>query len=77
MSQTTHPIAELFGPDLSRDKFCERVGMSKSHLSLMLKGRRGLSYDLAVRIEKEFPSLPAADLLKHQKAIMVPEGAAA
>lgn len=71
-----HPIADLFGPDLSRDDFCRRVGVSKSHLSLILKGKRGISYDLAERIEAEF-SLLAADLMKHQKALTEGAGASA
>jgi len=78
MVESIHPIAKLFGPNLSRDEFCERVDVSKSHLSLVLQGKRGMSYGLAERIEQHFgPKVRAAELLRHQKRLVEQVGAAA
>lgn len=51
-----HPLARWIDarqPKMTRAQFAGRVGTSESHLSLFLKGERGLSLKVAVAIEKE------------------------
>lgn len=68
--QTNHPLSQWIDQRMTDAEFAGKVGISKSHLSLILQGKRGLSLDLAVRIEEitkgEFP---AARLLREQKTI--------
>lgn len=74
--QTNHPLSQWIDERMTDADFARRVGVSKSHLSLILQGKRGLSLDLAVRIEEitegEFP---AARLLREQKTLTDSAGA--
>lgn len=78
MTESPHPIAALLNPALTREDFCKRVGVSKSHLSLILQAKRGVSYALAERIELEFaqPAGFASALMKYQREAMETVGAA-
>lgn len=68
---TNHPLAPWIKERMPDAQFAKAAGISKSHLSLILQGKRGLSLDLAVRIEEitegEFT---AARLLKEQRTMM-------
>ena len=46
----------------AQQNFAREVRCSPSHLSLLLKGERGLSYALAVRI-KDKTGIPVEDLM--------------
>lgn len=52
MAQVLHPLADWIDARMSRSEFAERAGTSEPHLSLILQRKRGLSLDLAVRIEE-------------------------
>jgi len=63
-------VAHINGLDGTQAAFARVVGCSESHLSLILKGERGLSLGLAVRIERE-TGIPASSWVRQ------PEGARA
>lgn len=73
--QTTHPLAAWIDAWGSRREFARKVNCHETHLSNVLQGKKGLSLDLAVRIEEitggEFT---AARLLQEQKAMMEAAG---
>lgn len=48
-----HPLAIWIDERTTRSAFCKRVGLSEPHLSLFLRGKRGLSLKVAVAIERE------------------------
>lgn len=50
--QTTHPLSAWIDARTTDADFARQAGISKSHLSLVLAGKRGLSLELAVRIEQ-------------------------
>lgn len=50
-----HPLATWIDeqqPKITRGEFANRIGTSAPHLSLFLKGKRGLSLEVAVNIER-------------------------
>lgn len=49
--QAIHPLADWIDARMSRSAFAEKVGTSEPHLSLVLKRKRGISLELAIRIE--------------------------
>lgn len=55
-----HRLAKWIDERMPRARFAELAETSESHLSLVLKGKRGVSLDLAARIESltagEFPA---------------------
>jgi plasmid maintenance system antidote protein VapI len=65
-----HPLAAWIDARMSRAAFADKVGASQSHLALLLQGKRGISLELAVQIEKTTAGeFTAARLLKVQKAM--------
>ncbi len=57
-------------PKKQRRAFADRLGISESHLSLICRRLRGVSPDLAVKIEKEVrEALKAADLLMENQKV--------
>lgn len=65
-----HPLAKwLEDAGESRASFARRVGVSESHLSLILKWTRGLSLDMAVRFEDATNGeVKAVDMRKREAA---------
>lgn len=55
-------LAEKLSGRGEQKRFAEKVGCSESHLSLVLKRSRRLSYDLAKRIEAE-ADIPVDELM--------------
>lgn len=49
---TTHPLARWIGAHMTKAEFSRRVGMSPSHLTLVLQRKRGVSLDIARKIEE-------------------------
>lgn len=50
--ETPHPLATWIDAKMKRAEFARIVGVSPSHLTLVLQDRRGLAMDVAFRIEK-------------------------
>lgn len=46
-----HPLAAWIDARMPRAEFARKAGMSEPHLSQVLQRKRGLSLDVAVRIE--------------------------
>lgn len=66
--QTAHPLIDWIDARMSRAEFARRVETSEPHLSLILQRKRGVSLDLAVRIENETAGeFTAARLLREQQ----------
>lgn len=63
----THPLANwIDAAKMKRAEFARVVGISPSHLTLILKGRRGVSLDLAFRIEAQTKhGVSAAQIASH------------
>lgn len=74
-------LAEWIDENVPSDaEFARRLGISKSHLSLILQGKRGMSADLQARIEIETGGLFTATRLQREqqafKQAAEPTGAA-
>lgn len=62
-----HTLAEWIDARMSRAEFARKIGMSASHLSLVISGERGLSLRQAVAIEQATErAVSTADLLAHR-----------
>jgi DNA-binding transcriptional regulator YdaS (Cro superfamily) len=62
-------LADWIDPRMSRAEFARRAGMSASHLSLVIRGERGLSLRQAVAIEHATQgAVSAASLLRQRPA---------
>lgn len=49
-----HPLAQWFeARKANKAEFARRVGISRSHLTLIIQGKRGVSVDVAKRIAEE------------------------
>lgn len=65
----SHPLIDWIDARMSRSEFARQVETSEGHLSLVLQRKRGLSLDLAVRIENATAGeFTAARLLREQQA---------
>jgi plasmid maintenance system antidote protein VapI len=66
-----HPLSDWIESHMSRAAFADLVKVKKSHLSLILQGKRGMSLDVAARIEAATSGeFTASRLLKEQKSLM-------
>ncbi len=69
--KTNHPLAAWIDQRMSRAEFARRVEISPPFLSQVLQGKRGMSLELSVRIERETGGeFTAARLLEQQMAMM-------
>ena len=59
LSRLAEHVSALEGPQKA---FAEAVGVSEPHLSLILAGKRGVSWDVALRIERA-TGIPASTLM--------------
>jgi transcriptional regulator with XRE-family HTH domain len=50
--QIPHPLQSWIDQRMSQAEFARRAGMSQTHLTHMLQFKRGISLDLACRIEE-------------------------
>lgn len=66
-----HPLADWLkrqSPPLTQAEFAKRVGVSDSHLSLAIRGDRGMSLSAALSIERETKgAVPAASFIRKKK----------
>ncbi len=54
MEAVSHPLeAWLRDAPLNRTEFAKNIGCSPSHLTLVSQGKRGVSLELALSIERE------------------------
>jgi DNA-binding transcriptional regulator YdaS (Cro superfamily) len=53
---------------MSRSAFADLIGISESHLSLVLQRKRGMSLDIAVRIERETEGAVTAAQMQREAA---------
>lgn len=66
-----HPLAAWIDANTSRVEFARAIKINKSHLSLILQGKRGMSLKVAARIEAETGGeFTAGRLLQEQQAMM-------
>ncbi len=71
-----HPLATWIDARMPRSEFAKKAGMSEPHLSQVLQRKRGLSLDVAVRIEAATDGeFTAARLHEEQKETPVDEAA--
>lgn len=69
--QTNRLLAKWIDENSSRLDFARKVEIGKSHLSLILQGKRGMSFDVATRIERVTKgAFTAARLMSDQKSLM-------
>lgn len=69
---TNHPLADWIDARMSRAAFARKAGISEPHLSLILQGKRGLSLDVAIAIERATENEVTAAIMQQQQ----PAGAA-
>lgn len=67
---SNHPLAQWIDSRMRDTEFAQQAGVSKSHLSLILQGKRGMSLDLAVRIEQITEGEFTAARLLHEQKLM-------
>lgn len=63
MDGLTRLVKHVEGLEGTQASFAAAVGCSEPHLSLILQGKRGLSLQLAARIERA-TGIPASSLLR-------------
>ena len=61
-------LAEFIRPRMTQAQFAKDVGCSESHLSLVLKGERGVSLGLAKRISEATAGAIPVEALPHEAA---------